>query len=244
MLRLKHSEDLRRALEGEVAQARSIQFTWRIIQGLAHEIRNPLFALDTNAAALRIRFQEISEAVPFLDNIHAQVKRLDSLMRYLMELGQARGGHSREVMSVRDLISLAIAQIKDHGITPVTKVTWLTSPESLMVRCDGAQLAAALMHLIQNAWESNVAQDAVEIQVERDGNMAAIRVVDHGTGIPTVVAETLFEPFVTSKVGMSGLGLALVKEYVEGCGGTVAGGNNQPGPGATFVIRLPLDGGQ
>jgi len=54
--------------------------------------------------------------------------------------------------------------------------------------------------------------------------------------------ERMFEPFFTTRAGGTGLGLTLVKSVVEAHGGRVRAWNNEPPPGATFEVRLPLSG--
>jgi len=62
---------------------------------------------------------------------------------------------------------------------------------------------------------------------------------DEGPGVPEKVRATIFEPFFTTKTNRSGLGLAMARRYVEAHGGTLTAADNDPPPGATFVVWLP-----
>jgi two-component system NtrC family sensor kinase len=69
--------------------------------------------------------------------------------------------------------------------------------------------------------------------------MAAVQVIDQGNGIPGDKLPHVFEPFYTDRKGGTGLGLALVKHFIENMGGTVQIWNNEPPPGCTVEVRIP-----
>jgi signal transduction histidine kinase len=65
-----------------------------------------------------------------------------------------------------------------------------------------------------------------------------VKVADHGPGIPAALRGRVFEPYVTTKVDGTGLGLALVRQTVDAHGGTIAA-SETPGGGATFTLVFP-----
>jgi two-component system NtrC family sensor kinase len=69
--------------------------------------------------------------------------------------------------------------------------------------------------------------------------MAAIRITDAGRGIPLENLDQVFDPFYTGRRGGTGLGLALVKHFVEDMGGTVVLFNNDPPPGCSAEVHIP-----
>jgi signal transduction histidine kinase len=69
----------------------------------------------------------------------------------------------------------------------------------------------------------------------------AIEVADDGPGLPAVLGERIFEPFVTTKETGPGLGLSICRRIAEAHGGSIVAAD-RPGGGASFVVRLPLDG--
>jgi signal transduction histidine kinase len=70
-----------------------------------------------------------------------------------------------------------------------------------------------------------------------------VQVIDSGSGIPEDLLPRIFEPFFTTRRGGTGLGLSIVKYVVENHGGTVAAFNNEPPPGCTFEVKLPIEKG-
>ena len=79
----------------------------------------------------------------------------------------------------------------------------------------------------------------ITINIGQSEGFGTISVADTGPGIPPEMRERLFKPFATSKKEGSGIGLALVKRFVDNFGGSVTV-ESEPGHGATFHLKLPL----
>jgi two-component system sensor histidine kinase KdpD len=111
----------------------------------------------------------------------------------------------------------------------------------LLVRLDFSLVQHALANLLLNAANHTPAGTPIEVQAQlADGNLN-LRVADRGPGIPPDVLPRIFDKFFrapSAPTGGSGLGLTIVKGFVEAQGGTIAA-ENRPGGGALFTIRLP-----
>jgi signal transduction histidine kinase len=108
---------------------------------------------------------------------------------------------------------------------------------SLKVWGDQGKLARTLVNLIRNAGEAM--EGKVEIRAQAVGSMVQLEVADNGPGIPPVIRDRIFEPFVTAgKTGGTGLGLSIVKKVVERHGGRVTF-QTQSGVGTRFIVELP-----
>jgi signal transduction histidine kinase len=111
------------------------------------------------------------------------------------------------------------------------------------VRCSSTDLAVALDNLLANAIAYTEAGSVV-VAVEADERTVAIAVTDTGIGIPEADIGRIFERFYrvdrarSRTSGGTGLGLALVKNVLESCGGTV-GVQSTVGQGTTITLRLP-----
>jgi signal transduction histidine kinase len=116
--------------------------------------------------------------------------------------------------------------------------------EALPARCDRARIEQVLLNLLDNAAQHSTPQAPIRVELARDAGDVRLRVADAGRGLSGAAATRLFEPFFTTRDNGTGLGLALVKGIVEGHGGSVAAWNNDPGPGATFEVRLPAPEGE
>ena len=110
-----------------------------------------------------------------------------------------------------------------------------------MVRADPTKFQQILFNLLENACDHSPENGAILLEVaEAEEGFSVLRIVDRGSGVPPELLAKVFQPFFTTRKGGTGLGLSLVKHFVELHGGSIALFNNRPGPGCTVEIRLPL----
>ena len=108
-----------------------------------------------------------------------------------------------------------------------------------IVSCDPHALRQVLINLVINAQQAMGKGGTITITVGASDGFGTVSVADTGPGIPPEMRDQLFKPFATSKKEGSGIGLALVKRFVDNFGGSV-GVESEPGQGATFHLKLPL----
>lgn len=228
-----------REMEERARKAEEMARLGRLIQGLAHEIRNPLFAIQLNAALLRRGEGLGPGAEQALRFVQEHVGRLDALLKDILELGGTAGEEAFSECTVRSLLEEASSQLASvlpqAGRRVVVQVAGLERP----VRALRNAVVQALYHLLKNAAEADPHGEILLAAAEEEG-AAVLRVLDRGPGLPPELGEKIFEPFVSGKAGHRGLGLALGRHFVEQSGGTLRGENRVPPPGAVFLIRLPL----
>jgi signal transduction histidine kinase len=104
-----------------------------------------------------------------------------------------------------------------------------------------ATLVRLWTHLIQNAFQAMSSGGLLRISIAREGNFALVVVDDEGEGIPPDIADTIFEPFVTTRPLAEGIGLGLAycKKIVESMRGTIS--YSAKDKGTVFAVRIPLD---
>jgi signal transduction histidine kinase len=233
-------------------RAERLEAVAELSASLAHEIKNPLASIRSAA--------ELLAKVPGADDDTRTLTKLvqresDRLSRLLSEfLDFARTG----VTSVRrvDLVDVAhhaAALVAAHPDKPdgVT-IRELFPSKSLVVVGDDDLLHRAIFNLLLNAVQASppggeVRIEAAELayhqlppQAERftRGGMM-LQVSDEGRGIPESIKDRLFEPFVTTKAGGSGLGLSIVHRAVEAHHGFIVVDANASGAGTKFTMILP-----
>jgi two-component system, OmpR family, sensor kinase len=119
---------------------------------------------------------------------------------------------------------------------------WRLSPTSAVVVADPQRIETALDSLIENAVRYTEEGGRIELAAHPDGGSVVIEVRDNGAGIPDEELAYIFESFRSgSSRGGTGMGLAIVKAIVESHGGAVSA-ENLPGGGASFRLRLPVQG--
>ncbi len=233
----------RRQWEVKMREMEKLQFLGQIVSGVAHEVRNPLNAIQATTEALAQDLDENAEHKTFLSYIRTQVNHLALLMKDLLELGKPIQESSFQKESLPAICSSAIELWKetttydthiDHSIHPYRM-------ENLEVFANGSKLQQVILNLLENAAQHSPKGSKVELYLQyHDDNWLSLRVVDSGDGIPPENLTKIFEPFYTTRSVGVGLGLSLVKRIVENHGGEVKVKNNEPPPGCTVEILLPI----
>jgi len=133
--------------------------------------------------------------------------------------------------------------VNDRKLAIVTKSLVIDlNTENVSAYCDEEKIRVLLDNLLSNAVKYSPERGRIAIKLYRDGSDAVFEVVDEGPGIPAPEREKVFEAFYrgtdvpVAAIKGSGLGLSIVKEYVQLHGGQV---EILEGPGAHFRIRLP-----
>jgi signal transduction histidine kinase len=125
---------------------------------------------------------------------------------------------------------------------PEVKFSFEIKPGDIEI--DAMRLLRVVQNLVTNSVEAldSKPDGRVDIRAGVNGKVFCMTVSDNGPGIPDVVRERIFEPFVThGKSGGTGLGMAIVRNVVTAHGGTITF-ETETGKGTTFLIQLPQDG--
>ncbi len=228
------------AMSAKLNQLKTLEAIGRLTQGLAHEVRNPLFALQVNVAALEKMLAEGSPPDPFLAHIREHVGRLDELMRDLMDLGRSRDGREKVKCDLAELVKRACASAEESAQKKPVHITVESLSRPVTIETSPQDIVQVFLRLLRNAIDASSKNGHIRVTVSTEGNRAMVRMTDTGSGIPEKLLPHLFEPFLSGKKGHGGLGLALARHYLAAQGGTVEAANNDPGPGAVFTVTLPL----
>lgn len=219
----------------------------RVVGVLAHEIRNPLNAIRLNLHALRnvlrgkasLSEGEIEQAI---DESNREIQRLSELMKTM--LGYARPDQAvvSEVNLNTEIEGMAgfLMPIMDRdGL----KLEISLPDHPVVLSIDGDRFRQTLLNLLNNAREAAGRGGRVELLLIQNSDEVEIVVQDTGPGVPVSDRDQVFEAFYSTRDTGTGLGLALVKRFVEEAGGSVV----CEGPtvadsdvGAIFRITLPF----
>jgi two-component system, sporulation sensor kinase A len=196
---------------------------------LAHELRNPLSALNNIAYLLEHRLD-----AKHLPTMKKQLALCDSIITNLLE-STVTGKPQKEQVSLQELLDqvLSLANIPSHIQLECG------SAESILLWIDPAQIRQTFLNLVHNAVEAiGEKQGKLEIQIQEEQQGARIHFSDSGPGMTDAVFKKLFQPLVTTKKKGMGLGLLTCKQLVEANGGSIYV-ENRRGYGCTFSLILP-----
>lgn len=232
-----------RRLEKERARLQIVGALGHLVGALAHEVRNPLFAITATLETIEAGLAD--HPSPFfhqaIENLREPTRRLAELMSDLLEYGKPPSNTLVE-SSLIEIVSQAVSDCAglaaERGVRMSTRLNgW--EPRVGAVR---RRLLIALQNLIQNAIQHTPRGGEVTVEVEEfelaGGLWARCRFLDSGTGFKAEDLSRIFEPFFTRRRGGTGLGLSIVQRIVEEHGGRVAAGNRPEG-GAVMTLELP-----
>lgn len=247
---LKQEITQRERLEQQLLEAKKLESIGQIAGGVAHEVRNPLNAILTITEAL-FREKEIDgnpDFLPYIRHIRTQVTRLANLMNDLLDLGKTIPASSLQSVPLFEFCCETITLWRSSGSAPNKQIVLVCNdpPDHLSIRADSMKLQQVFFNLMENASQhsppdGSVCFSILEADVSENGRgMAVVHISDQGCGISPDKFSRIFDPFYSERKGGTGLGLALVKHYIESMEGTVRIWNNAPLPGCTAEIRIPL----
>jgi len=213
----------------------------RFVADAAHEMRTPVAGMTT---ALEVAQTHPETSQTLVDDLLAGHRRLGRLVNDLLILAAVDGrvpqrADSRRPVDLAGVVTDCSRRPVPDGIS--LRLGWL---DRVFVVGDETQLSRVVSNLVDNALR--YAASMVDLSVRQDGKQAVITVSDDGPGIPAADRERIWERFArldddrSLASGGSGLGLAMVRELTMAHGGTVSVTSRQAGPGATFLVCLPV----
>ena len=227
----------------ELLVAERMATVGRLSLRVAHEVRNPIAAIELNAEILQdiLRGENAAdkdEAVSLVSAIRDQVNALDALTEEYLAFARFPKPNFEEE-SVNHLLQELADFIRPVATRQGLSVQVEIDPSVPMLEVDRGLLRQAILNLVKNGLEALSSGGALTITSHFDAEAIEISVSDTGGGIPEAVAPRLFEQFFTTKPQGTGLGLSIARQIVEEHDGEIRW-VNRPGRGATFTIRLPI----
>jgi two-component system sensor histidine kinase BaeS len=214
----------------------------QFLLSVSHDLRTPLTSIQGYAEA--ITDGATSDPRWAAQIIAAEAKRLDRLVRDLLDLAKLQARSFRLELRPVDVAAVAAATV--DGFRPDARAAGVTlrldAPAPVVVTGDGDRLAQVVANLVENALK--YARSAITVTVSSDQGRAVLRVDDDGRGIAPEDLPHVFERLYvarhdpTRRESGSGLGLAIARELVEAMGGEIAA-EVAPTGGARMVVRLP-----
>ncbi len=242
----KRSEERVLGMQNELAHVGRLSAMGQMSAAIAHELNQPLTAIANYAKAAQRLLQnespeprQLQSAREAMEKAVTQTLRAGTIIRYLRDFVEKRESRKcPEDMNevIREAVSLGMV---GHSHSNV-RLTLALKPGLPRVPIDKVQIQQVLLNLVRNAMEAMAEVEKRELAIFSGvGDEGfCITVQDTGPGLAPQVASRLFQPFITTKSDGMGIGLKICQSIIEGHGGTIVA--RQGGPGATFVIHLPL----
>lgn len=238
-------DNARRYQEVRDADRRKEEF----LATLAHELRNPLAAIQTCAHLLRPEALDPETLGDVRDVIVRQARHMSQLVEDMLDITRISRGTMvlrEEPVDLADVVSRAVERVRPIVDGRRHELIIAMPDEPMVLEADPTRLEQVLANLLTNAAKYTDSGGRIELVAVREGGDAVVRVRDNGIGLAPEALARLFQLFSQvdaahdrSRSGL-GIGLALVKSLVELHGGSVWAASDGPGRGSEFVVRLPM----
>lgn len=232
-----------RALQSELIQASRANAMATMAETLAHELNQPLTALNSYLSGARTllnktegdHVEPIREAFEGAIKASLRAAEIIKSLRAVTARAKGRPGSAMLDAAIAKAIELAARGADERGIRFDAELA-----PGLIVAIDDLQVQQVVYNLIRNAIDAveTAPVKRVSISCERRDGLAVIRIEDSGTGIPQSERGRLFDPFVTAKTNGAGIGLPISRTIIEAHGGDLWVEHLESG--TAFGLTLPL----
>lgn len=201
-----------------------------------HEIKNSITLINSSLQLVAKKHPEVSD----FDYWSETMSEIDFLKNMVSQLSSARLCEHLNVMQL-NIYSFM------HQITnSIRALSWndftcnvILEEDLPLIELDPQLLKQAIVNIVKNAYEAMDCTGTATIHVFFQDNHLHIAISDQGGGLDPAIADNIFQLFITSKTGGSGLGLVITRQIIEAHHGTLRC-ESRPGDGCTFTIILPL----
>lgn len=245
---LKAKTHLLFEMEEQLRRSERLAALGRMSAGLAHEIRNPLASIKTSVEMLDDRAErgatEITSTrhLELLRVLDEETDRLNRILTEFLRFARVEVRQEGDVPAaciigevLASTVSLVSQDLSAAGVT----IDYDPERLGLTVSLGEDHLHQMLLNLLLNASDAMPGGGAIQVGIaDETPGAVVLSVEDSGSGIPREVANSVFDPFFSTRDGGVGLGLSIVARLVEACGGSIKLDRGFTS-GARFLVTLP-----
>jgi len=217
---------------------------------LSHEFRTPLQAIFGYTELLERQIHgPLNDAqLKDLRRIQQSQQHLLGLITTILDFARLDSGQDIDVHLCPTNVDEILREVEGFVDTQLEKkgLSYAYScPGAVVAHTDPAKLQQVVLNLLANAIKFTPSGGSISLECARENEMASIRVIDSGIGIPRDKLETIFQPFVQIRrrdmlSEGTGLGLPISRRLAAAMGGTLTASSNDDRAGSTFTLQLPL----
>jgi len=246
---IMHDITKRRQLQSQLQRASRLAAIGELAAGVAHEVNNPIAAIDVHTGLVREILDDEKEELPqslrdslesYLHIVEEQVQRCQSVTGQLLSFVRVPR-QNQDAVDVNELLKrtlkLTASLSEKHP-----QLEMILAEKLPPLHCDPHQLQQVFINLFNNAVKAIQSGDEIAVSTHlTDDGAIGIEIRDSGCGMPLEIQERIFDPFFTggSEVEGTGLGLSISHYIVKQLDGRIEV-KSSPGQGSTFTVILPV----
>jgi len=234
-----------RELSEKMVQADKLALLGKLTAGVAHEIRNPLAAINMNLQVLQ---RKISVHAPEMFNVQTAlqgVERLGNIVEATLNFSRPSIA-AMMPENINVLVRSSLKMVQTNLNRKIIDIQLHLDDTIPLVEVDSKQMQQVFINLFANASDAIKAKGSIEIStfVEKgnktgESNFAVVAIKDSGIGITKEDMNQIFNPFFTRKPDGTGLGLPITQQIIHQHGGNI-NVESEVGIGTCFSVKLPL----
>ena len=232
----------------ELAHLSRISILGELAGALAHELNQPLAAILGNAQVgrgiLAIEPPDLAEMAAILDDIADDAKRAGGIIHGMRAMFKKDSIAELQPVDLNETMTQVLHLLHSEIIGRKVKLETRPQPDLPSVSAGRVEVQQVLINLVMNGLDAMKGMPKggrLEIATRRMDGHIIVSVRDHGPGIAPDMMDRLFEPFVSTKHGGLGLGLAISRNIARRFHGELRA-ENHPDGGAVFHLSLPVTG--
>lgn len=234
-----------RALSDKMVQADKMVLLGQLSAGVAHEIRNPLAAINLNLQMLQRKIKQDTVEQNYLQTALHGVERIVRIVEATLDFSRQSVPETR-LENINDTLRTSINFVVPTFARKTISVESQFADALPHIRADAKQLQQVFINLLTNAADAIRSKGRIFVRtyLDADARRPDIRQVvatisDNGIGITPDDIARIFEPFFTRRADGTGLGLPISQKIVRQHNGTIEV-ESSPGIGTTFYVKLPV----
>ena len=209
-----------------------------LVQGVAHEIRNPVTTIGGFAGRLKEELKERPKLEQYINIILEESERLENLVKRVGEFANVLSA-ALTADDIKHVLYVVLKRYESVERTQGVSIVKDIDGNLPLIMMDAPQLAIALSNIIENAIESMPHGGELRIEARQEYNNILIRILDTGRGIAPEDLDSVYDPFFTSKTRGAGLGLTMAHQILSNHNGEIKI-QSQKGAITTVTLSLPI----
>ena len=231
-----------RRLQQQLVESQKLASLGKVVEGVAHEVRNPLLSIGGFARRINNQTEEGAPTKKYLNAIIRDVERLERMVNEIegyvnfSKLDKP----SYTPLDAADLLKRILEEFKEKLLSGRIASDLNATSDLPAIYANEISVRELFSCLIENAIDAMPEGGKLTISMRLEENFLVTEVSDTGKGIPEEKLGEIFDPFFTSKMAGAGLGLTKCHMIVSEHQGYIRV-KSAPGEGAVFTIGLPIE---